>query len=158
MELLLERSIQLNMVIVEELQKQQQTAAAQHNALISQQNELISQVTSQLSAALAAHPGGDDINERLVPANKLHIKPKQFTGHKENVVTWMVALDELYQHRNMTDSEKISTAASLLDGPALQWYVNLRQRNEPQRHRDTKKRRRGKTFFSGLCVFVVDLF
>jgi hypothetical protein len=131
MDQLLERSIQMNMVIVQELQNQQKASTEQHKELISQHSELISNVTSQLTALLAAHPSGDATSERLIPRNKLQIKPKQFTGLKENVVTWMVALDEIFQSQQMTDSsEKISTAASLLDGPALQWYVNLRQRHE----------------------------
>ncbi|CAF1942837.1 unnamed protein product [Rotaria magnacalcarata] len=52
--------------------------------------------------------------------NKINVKPKEYNGRsEENVITWLIALEEIMKNRCIIDDEKISLAVSLLGGTAL---------------------------------------
>jgi hypothetical protein len=114
---LLERVVQMNMLIMEEMHEQRK----QMQTLIATQLPLqVSTTTPEISA---------DQSLRLI--NKINVKPKEYTGtHDENVVTWLLALEEVMTHRLIHDDERISLAVSLLGGTALQWFVNLKVKNQ----------------------------
>lgn len=134
LESLLERVIQMNMVIIEEMQEQrkqfQEQQALISSRLSSQPSTITSSVTDELST---------DSSSRLI--NKINVKPKEYNGtSEENVVTWLVALEEVMANRLITDDEKISLAVSLLGGTALQWFVNLKMKDQrPKSWNDFKQ-------------------
>jgi hypothetical protein len=110
LENLLERVVQMNMVIIEEMQHQRKQ--------FQEQQALFVTSTTTTSEAVP------DPASLLI--NKINIKPKEYNGTSdENVVTWLVSLEEVMTHRIANDNERISLAASLLGGTALQWFVNL---------------------------------
>jgi hypothetical protein len=108
---LVERLLQMNMVIIEEM-KQQRNQFFDQQALPS----TITTTSENLTNPLAR------------PINKINIKPKEYNGTtSDNVVTWLISLEELMTNclSSDNDNERISLAASLLGGTALQWFVNL---------------------------------
>ncbi|CAF3230003.1 unnamed protein product [Rotaria socialis] len=74
--------------------------------------------------------------------NKINVKLKEYNGTSEenyksimflpceNVITWLIALEEIMKNRCIVDDEKISLAVSLLGGTASQWFVNLKLKNQ----------------------------
>jgi hypothetical protein len=121
LEALLERVVQMNMIIIEEMQEQRKQMNAQQE-LISSQLPLHSSASTTADALV-------DPTSRLV--NKINVKPKEYNGtSEENVVTWLTALEEVMTNRLIHDNEKISLAVSLLGGTALQWFVNLKLKNQ----------------------------
>jgi hypothetical protein len=121
LELLLERVIQMNMVIIEEMQEQRKQMHVQQEFL-SSQLPIQSSVPTTVDALVAP-------SSRLV--NKINVKPKEYNGtNEENVVTWLTALEEVMTNRLIHDPDKISLAVSLLGGTALQWFVNLQLKNQ----------------------------
>jgi hypothetical protein len=121
LEALLERVVQMNMIIIEEMQEQRKQMHAQQELISSQLPINLSATTTP--AALI------DPTSRLL--NKINVKPKEYNGtNDENVVTWLTALEEVMTNRLIHDNEKISLAVSLLGGTALQWFVNLKLKNQ----------------------------
>ncbi len=107
LENLLERVVQMNMVIIEEMQQQRKQ--------FQDQQAILSRTTDEILT---------DSSPRLI--NKINIKPKEYNGTSdENIVTWLISLEEVMANRLVHDDERISLAVSLLGGTALQWFVNL---------------------------------
>jgi hypothetical protein len=109
---LVERVLQMNMVIIEEMKQQREQ--------FFEQNALRSTTTTSHSENLTNPPSR--------PISKINIKPKEYNGTtSENVVTWLISLEEVMTNclSSDNDNERISLAASLLGGTALQWFVNL---------------------------------
>ncbi|CAF4576665.1 unnamed protein product, partial [Didymodactylos carnosus] len=97
----------------------------QRNQTDQYQHEILSRLSSNTSSR----------NETYEPVHrtlgKINVKPKEFNGNNnENVVTWLVSLEELFENQHMTDGERITMASSVLNGTALQWFVNLRVRGK----------------------------
>ena len=114
-ESLLERVLQMNMIIIEEMQQQRNEIQAQHTL-----------ISTQLPAPSST---GVDSSSRSI--NKINVRPKEYNGtNEENVITWLTALEEIMMTHSTNDDEKISLAVSLLGGTALQWFVNLKLKNE----------------------------
>jgi Ty3 transposon capsid-like protein len=111
LENLLERVVQMNQIIIQRMDAQQQNILAQ-----------LASATSRTNEATESSPRS---------INKISIKPKEYAGSPdENVMTWVTALDEVFETNPMAETERVSTAASLLTGSALQWFVNARTKNE----------------------------
>ncbi|CAF3332561.1 unnamed protein product [Rotaria socialis] len=115
LENLLKLVIQMNAIIIEEMHEQRkeiQTQAQAQQALIS----------------TPLHSSTDTSSRSI---NKINVKPKEYNGtSEENVITWLIALEEIMKNRCIIDDEKISLAASLLGGTALQWFANLKLKNQ----------------------------
>ena len=116
---LLERVIQMNMLIIEEMQEQRKQ---------------ISQQQTQILTQLAAQPLTSNhvsVNPSSQLFNKITVKPKEFNGTSdENIITWLTSLEEIMGSRLVTDDERMSVAVSLLGGTALQWFVNLKLKQQ----------------------------
>jgi len=124
LENLLERVVQLNMVIIEEMQEQRK-----------QFNDQQALLSSRLSVQSSATTAEALIDPSLRLINKIHVKPNEYNGtNDENVVTWLIALEEVMANRLVHDDERISFAVSLLGGTALQWFVNLKLKNRRDHH------------------------
>lgn len=124
MEALLERVIQMNMLIIEELHQQRKQMQDQQTLISSR---LVSQTSS--IATSGTNESSIDPSSRLI--NKINVKPKEYNGtNDENVVTWLVALEEVMANRLIVDDERISLAVSLLGGTALQWFVNMKMKDQ----------------------------
>lgn len=132
LENLLERVVQMNTVIIDEMQQQRKQTDdhLQMNLVlvdeIQQQRQQTQEQFRQLSTIFA---------ETATPSshlsNKIHVRPKDFNGTAdENIITWLTSLDEIMTGRVRTDDERISLAVSLLGGTALQWFVNLSLKNQ----------------------------
>jgi hypothetical protein len=107
-EILLERVIQMNMIIIEEMQKQQQSILTR----LDTQSFTTNDVSANSSSPLLY---------------EISVKLKEFNGTSdENIITWLTVLEEIMGNRLVTDDERISVAVSLLGGTALQWFVNLK--------------------------------
>jgi hypothetical protein len=109
---LLERLLQMNMVIIEEMKEQRKQFFEQQASPSTTRTTTSENLTNPLSG----------------PINKINIKPKEYNGTTgENVVTWLISLEEVMTNclSSDNDNERISLAASLLGGTALQWFVNL---------------------------------
>jgi hypothetical protein len=125
LENLLERVIQMNAIIIEEMHEQRKEIQAQAQA---QQAFMSSPLHLQSSTTPALH-SSTDTSSRSV--NKINVKPKEYNGtSEENVITWLIALEEIMKNRCIIDDDKISLAVSLLGGTALQWFVNLKLKNQ----------------------------
>ena len=111
---LLERVLQMNIIIIEEMQRQRKEIQAQYTP-----------VSTQLSTSSTA------IDSSLRSVNKINVKPKEYDGtNEENVITWLTTLEEIMMNYLTNAEEKISLAVGLLGGTALQWFVNLKLKNE----------------------------
>lgn len=120
---LLERVIQMNALIIEEMHEQRKQFHDQQ-ALISSRLPVQSHTTTSTTATEALI----DPSSRLI--NKINVKPKEYNGtNDENVVTWLTSLEEVIGNSLIHDDERISVAVSLLGGTALQWFVNLKLKN-----------------------------
>ncbi|CAF4897132.1 unnamed protein product [Rotaria sp. Silwood1] len=121
LENLLERVIQMNMIIIEEMYEQRKQ--------ITEQQVLISsQLSTHSSTTVPAEALTDPLSRSF---NKINVKPKEYNGtNEENVVTWLIALEEIMANRLIHDDDRISLAVSLLGGTALQWFVNLKLKNQ----------------------------
>jgi hypothetical protein len=119
LENLLERVVQMNMVIIQNMTQQHQAS--------EQQIELLSRSTPQSS--ITAPEASFDPSSRLL--NKINVKPTKYNGtNNENVVTWLLSLEEIIGNRSLHDDEKISLAVSLLRSTALQWFDNLKIKHQ----------------------------
>jgi hypothetical protein len=119
MENLLERILQMNTLIIQEMHEQRKQFI-DHAASISSASLLP-------SSAIIPETVGDSV---VRSRNKIHVKPKEFNGtNNENVVTWLSILEEVMTNHSIIDAERVSLAASLLGGTALQWFVNLKLKN-----------------------------
>src|SRR5690348_16781808 len=115
LENLLERVVQLNMLIIEEMNQQRK-----------QINEQQEQILARLPTQPTATAGDQLLDPSLRLLNKINVKPKDYHGtNDENVVTWLMSLEEIMHNPLIHDDERISLAVSLLGGTALQWFVNL---------------------------------
>ncbi|CAF3028738.1 unnamed protein product [Rotaria sp. Silwood2] len=121
LESLLERVIQMNMVIIEEMQEQRKQIHAQQSLILAQSPPQSSTtITTDSSIATSSQF-----------VNKINTKPKEYNGtSEENVITWITTLDEIMANRLINDDDKISLAVSWLGGTALQWFVNLKLKNQ----------------------------
>jgi hypothetical protein len=109
---LLERVIQMNMIIIEEMQKQQQSILTR----LDTQSFTTNDVSANSSSPLLY---------------EISVKLKEFNGTSdENIITWLTVLEEIMGNRLVTDDERISVAVSLLGGTALQWFVNLKLKHQ----------------------------
>ncbi|CAF1107955.1 unnamed protein product [Rotaria sordida] len=118
---LLERVIQMNMIIIEEMHEQRQQ--------ITEQQALISlHLSAHSSTTVSAVALPDPLSRSF---NKINVKPKEYNGtNEENVVTLLTALEEIMANQLIHDDDRISLAVSLLGGAALQWFVNLKLKNQ----------------------------
>ncbi|CAF1215809.1 unnamed protein product [Rotaria sp. Silwood1] len=121
LENLLERVIQMNMIVIEEMHQQRKQ--------ITEQQVLIS---SQLSTHSSTTVPDEALTDPLSRSfNKINVKPKEYNGtNEENVVTWLIALEEIMANQLTHDDDRISLTLSLLGGTALQWFVNLKLKNQ----------------------------
>ncbi|CAF3460544.1 unnamed protein product [Rotaria sp. Silwood1] len=121
LENLLERVIQMNMIVIEEMHQQRKQ--------ITEQQVLIS---SQLSTHSSTTVPDEALTDPLSRSfNKINVKPKEYNGtNEENVVTWLIALEEIMANQLTHDDDRISLILSLLGGTALQWFVNLKLKNQ----------------------------
>jgi hypothetical protein len=114
LESLLERVIQMNTIIIEEMQ-------AQRKQFNDQQALISSRLPIQPSTTATSTTSDVDQPSRLI--NKINVKPKEYNGtNDENVVTWLLTLGEVMANSVIHDDERISLAVSLLGGTALQWF------------------------------------
>lgn len=123
---LLERLIQMNAVIIEEMHDQRKR-------FHDQQSFIFSQLPLQSSQTTTTTPATTDTSvspsSRLI--NKINIKPKEYNGTtEENVLTWLLSLEEIMGTHLVQDEERLSLAISLLGGTALQWFINLKVKNQ----------------------------
>ncbi|CAF1092283.1 unnamed protein product [Rotaria sordida] len=118
---LLERVVQMNMIIIEEMHEQRKQ--------ITEQQALISlHLSAHSSTTVSAVALPDPLSRSF---NKINVKPKEYNGtNEENVVTWLTALEEIMANQLIHDDDRISLAVSLLGGTALQWFVNLKLKNQ----------------------------
>jgi hypothetical protein len=88
-------------------------------------------VISSASLVPSSSTTSETVGDSVVRSrNKVHVKPKEFNGtNSENVVTWLSILEEVMANHSIIDAERVSLAASLLGGTALQWFVNLKLKN-----------------------------
>jgi hypothetical protein len=139
LEALFERVIQMNMIIIEEMQEQRKEMHEQRNEIQEQRTQLHAQLPTQSSEITTADALVDSSPRSF---HKLNVRPKEFSGtNEENVVTWLTVLEEVMPIELINENERISIAVSLLGGTALQWFVNLKLKNQrPTSWREFKEK------------------
>jgi hypothetical protein len=135
---LVERLLQMNMVIIEEMQEQrrlffkQRTLLTAPTAISENVTTLLPPKTENITTSPPPKTTTCANVSNSSPSRpttcKIYIKPKEFNGTvSENVVTWFTSLEEVMTHclSSDNDSDRISLAVSLLSITALQRFVNL---------------------------------
>ncbi|CAF4275645.1 unnamed protein product, partial [Adineta steineri] len=113
LEQLLERMVQMNMIIILEM---------------SQYRKQIKEQQTELLHRLPTHSFTGTSTE---PSSKFMAKPDKYNGtHGENIVTWLILLQEMMAYNMINDGDRISIAVSYLGGTALQWFVDLTLQNQ----------------------------
>ncbi|CAF1615298.1 unnamed protein product [Rotaria magnacalcarata] len=127
LESLLERVVQMNMIIIEHMEEQSKQFQTSQLEIRAQQSQILEHLPLRSSTTITT----DSSIATSSHFNKINTKPKDYNGTStENVLTWIITLDEILVTRSMNDDEKISLAVSCLDDTALQWFVNLRLKNQ----------------------------
>ena len=92
--------------------------------LLQQMTNLVGILTTQLKSNEAATSGstGVKVVKRLL--NKI-LPPKAFEGDRnyERVVTWLREVENFFRAMAVEENQKVQTAAGLLGGDALTWWV-----------------------------------
>ncbi len=135
---LVERLLQMNMVIIEEMQEQfrhffeQRTSLTEPTAISENVTTLLPQTTENITTpplpTTTTCANVTNSSPSRSTTGKIYIKPKEFNGTaSENVVTWLTSLEEVMTHclSSDNDSDRISLAVSLLGITALQWFANI---------------------------------
>lgn len=62
------------------------------------------------------------------PTSSLSVQPPKFHGSpRENILTWLFQVENIFQAKRVTDSDRLLYVSSLLADSALMWYQNLFQ-------------------------------
>ncbi|CAF3434864.1 unnamed protein product [Rotaria socialis] len=121
LESLLERVVQMNMIIIEHMEEQSKQFQTSQLEMRAQQSQILEHLPLRSSTTTATTDSSIATSSHF---NKINTKPKDYNGTStENVLTWIITLDEILVTRSMNDDEKISLAEQL-----RQQLLKLRQK------------------------------
>ncbi|CAF3900077.1 unnamed protein product [Adineta steineri] len=89
------------------------------------------QIEEQQTELLHRLPTHSSIGTSTEPSSKFMAKLDKYNGtHDENIVTWLILLQEMMAYNMINDGDRISIAVSYLGGTALQWFADLTLQNQ----------------------------
>ena len=137
----LDRLLEMHNAQLQELRNYRQHAEATQEHLLSLRDRAQSpnepaEVTQEhlLSLRDRAQSPNDDASTILSvshPSRRITIKPKEYNGSPdENVATWLSVFEESMDNRRISAHDRMGIAIELLGGTALQWFVNLKAKQQ----------------------------